>query len=118
MKRDKVIYWIFTGLISVWMLWQGGLFIIASDMVYEQISGMGFPQSILIPLGVAKILAVVAILTKKSTLLKKLAYYGLGIDFILALGGHLMASDGLWPTAAVALILLTGSFIYDRKVFA
>ena len=78
---------------------------------------LGFPSSLVIPLGVAKLLAVVAILTKKIQILKTLAYYGLGIDFILATGSHLMAGDGLWFWPLFAFVLLLVSFIYDRNLY-
>ena len=79
---------------------------------------LGVPASLIIPNGIAKILAVIAILTKKSQILKKLAYYGLGLDFISAIVLHLIAGDGRWPTALVALVILIVSFYYDRKLFS
>jgi len=117
MKRDKIIYWIVTGLLSLWMLFQSFMFIFNSEQIEPMFEGLNIPSFLIIPLGVAKVLAIVAILSKKSDLLKKLAYYGLAIDFMGAIVSHLLAGDGNWATPLIALIILTGSYIYDRKLF-
>lgn len=88
MKKDKIIYWIFTALLSLMMLAQAYMFIFNSEQMAELFSSLGFPSMLIIPLGVAKLLAVIAILSKKSELLKSLAYYGLAIDFIAAIISH------------------------------
>jgi len=84
--KKKIIYWVFTGLISAWMLLQSFMFIFNSDSVGELFTSLGMPTSIIIPLGVAKFLAVIAIVSGKSVMQKKLAYAGLAVDFILATG--------------------------------
>jgi len=117
MKRDKIIYWIVTGLLSIMMLFQSFMFTFNSDQISELFNRLGIPTAVIIPLGIAKFLAVVAILTKKSTILKKLAYYGLLIDFTTALTSHLIAGDSEWTSPFVALILLVVSFVYDRKLY-
>ncbi len=118
MKRNKIFYWILTGLICLWMTFQGVMFIIGPAGFHEMFSKLGFPGWLVLPLGIAKLLAVVAILSKKSKLLKDLAYAGLAIDFIVAFGSHLIAGDGQWPASLIASIILAGSFYFDRKVFA
>jgi hypothetical protein len=93
------------------------MFIFNSEQIAPMFEGLNMPTFLIIPLGIAKILAIVAILSKKSDLLKKLAYYGLAIDFMGAFVSHLLAGDWNWTTALIALILLTGSYIYDQKLF-
>ena len=117
MKRDKIIYWIVTWIISAWMLLQAFMFTFNSDQIAELFNSLGMPVFLIIPLGIAKLLAIIAILSKKSKLLKSLAYYGLGVDFIVAIASHLMAGDGGWPPAMIALVLLSISYFYDRKLF-
>ena len=118
MKRYKIIYWIFTGLLSLWMILQGVMFIFNSGEVAEMFEGLNMPTALIIPLGVAKLLAVVAILTKKSDLLKRLAYYGLGLDFVVAIVSHLVAGDGQVVPAIIALVILVVSYIFDRRIFS
>ena len=49
--------------------------------------------------------------------LKEWAYAGLFFDFILAAGGHIMADDGGYAPAIVAMVVLLVSYSYDRKLF-
>ena len=86
-------------------------------MVEGIFKSLGYPTYIIYPLAFAKIVGVLAILTKKSTSLKELAYAGFFFDFILAFSAHINANDGGHLTALVAMILLVVSYIYDKKVF-
>jgi len=114
----KIIYWISTSLLCIMMTVQGVQGFLMTEALAELYNSLGFPSSLVIPLAIAKLLAVVAILSKKVKILKTLAYYGLGLDFVLATGSHIMSSDGLWAFPLVALILLVVSFVYDRKVYS
>ncbi len=114
---NKNIYWASTGLLSVWMLVTAGMYVFNHEMVAEIVRGMGYPVYILYPLAVAKVLAITAILTKKSETLKEWAYAGLFFDFILATGGHIMAEDGGYAPAMVAIVVLLISYSYDRKLY-
>ena len=86
-------------------------------MVEGIFKSLGYPTYIIYPLAFAKIVGVLAILTKKSTFLKELAYAGFFFDFILAVSAHINANDGGHLTALVAMILLVVSYISDKKVF-
>ncbi len=94
------------------------MFIFNSAQFEEMFASLGFSATLIIPLGIAKVAAVIAILWRRNNLLKKLAYVGLGIDFIIAILSHLIANDGNWPGAAIALALMLASYIYDGKVFS
>ena len=117
MKKNKLIYWIATGLMSAIFLFSASMYLLN----YERVSGffvnLGFPTWLIYPLAILKILGIVAILSKKSTFLKELAYAGFLFDAILALVAHLMVSDGEHMGAILAIIFITVSWIYDRKIF-
>ena len=115
---NKIIYWVSTGLLSLLMLFSASMYFINHEMVAEAFTSLGYPTFIIYPLAVAKILAVVAILSRKSALLKEWAYAGLFFDFSLALASHLMVQDGEYGAALVALLFLIISRVYDPKVFA
>lgn len=87
-------------------------------MVAETFQQLGYPSYIIYPLAIAKILAVVAILTKKSALLKEWAYAGMFFDFVLATSAHIAVQDGEYLPAALAIVALIVSRIYDQKVFS
>ncbi len=116
-KRNKIIYWVVTGLLCLMMLMSASMYLFKYDMVSSIFTKLGFPTFIVYPLAIAKILGVIAILTKKSKLLKEWAYAGFFFDFLLALAAHLNVQDGEYIPAIVALILLAISRIYDGKVF-
>ena len=115
---NKIIYWVSTGLISALMLLSAGMYFFNYETAAETFTNLGFPVYIIYPLAVAKILAVVAILTKKSDTLKEWAYAGLFFDFVLAASAHINANDGEFAPALVALVALMVSYVYDRKLFS
>lgn len=116
-KRNKIIYWIATGLLSAFMLMSASMNIFNNEMVQETFGSLGFPIYIIYPLALAKLLGLAAILTKKSAVLKEWAYAGFFFEFVLALSAHLNVGDGEFIPAIVAIILLFVSYYYDKKVF-
>ena len=117
MKRDTIIYWVATGLFCLMMLMSAGMYFFNTANVADIFTKMGYPTYIIYPLGTAKILGVIAIISKISPQLKYLAYAGFFYDFILAFFAHLMISDGQQTGAVIAMVLLLVSYYYDRKLF-
>jgi DoxX-like family len=118
MKKDKIIYWVTTGIISFMMLFSA-----YSYFTNEEIKGafvhLGFPSYFRVELAVAKILGVTAlVLPFVSTRLKEFAYAGLAITFISAMIAHLSSGDPAQVVIMplVLLVLLAISFIYLHKV--
>ncbi len=70
-KTKKIIYWVSTGLLSVMMLMAAGTYFVSHEMVSDTFAGLGFPTYIVYPLAILKVLAIVAIWTRKSELLKE-----------------------------------------------
>ncbi len=118
MKRDKIIYWVATGLLSLMMLGSAGMYLFNTAEVSTVFTTLGYPTHIIYPLAIAKILGLVAILTKRSATLKEWAYAGFTFDFLLAIAGHLYVKDGEFVGALMALVLLTVSYYFDKRVFA
>ncbi|MPQ47691.1 DoxX family protein [Marinifilum sp. N1E240] len=116
-KKNKIIYWIATGLLTALMLMSASMYFLNYEMVSQTFNNLGFPTFVIYPLAIAKILGLIAILSRKSQLLKEWAYAGFFFDFLLAFGGHWIAQDGEYLMALVAMILLVVSRIYDGKVF-
>ncbi|UQD57507.1 DoxX family protein [Flavobacterium sp. K5-23] len=116
-NKDKIVYWIATGLLSAMMLMSAGMYIFNNAMVSELFKSLGYPVYIIYPFAVAKILGILVILTKKSTFLKELAYAGFFYDFLLAFSAHINAEDGGYVPSIVAMTLLIISYFYDKKVF-
>ena len=113
----KVIYWGSTGLMCLLFLFSAGMYLTNYDVVSGVFEQLGFPTWIIYPLAVAKILGVVAVLTKASRLLKEWAYAGFFFDAVLAFGAHWMIEDGGHIAAVVAIVLVLVSRFYDEKLF-
>lgn len=116
-KRNKIIYWIATGLLTALMLMSISMYFMKYEMVSATFTKLGFPAYLVYPLAIAKLLGLIAILSKKSELLKEWAYAGFFFDFLLAFSAHIAANDGEFGMALIAIVLLIVSRIYDRKVF-
>ena len=115
MSIPKIAYWISTGLVCLMMLFSASMYFVNNEEIQTVFLGLGYPTHIIYPLAIAKILAVVAILTKKSQTLKEWAYAGLFFDFVLATTAHIVAQDGDHWGAIVALVLLMVSYYFDKQ---
>ncbi|MEO9869133.1 DoxX family protein [Ekhidna sp.] len=116
-KRNKIIYWIATGLLSLLMVLSSSMYFFNTDQVAEIFVALGYNERIVIPLAILKILGVATIITNLSKTLKEWAYFGFLLDFILALEGHLSANDGGHYTAIAAIALWIISYTYNKKVY-
>ena len=77
---------------------------------------LGYPTYLIYPLATVKILAVVAILSRKSAFLKEWAYAGIFFDVILAFTAHTVV-DGGGTMALAGIILVIVSRFLDGRVF-
>ncbi len=92
-KRNKIIYWIATGLLAIGMLQSGIFAVIRSKQWVDLVTSLGYPVYFLTILGVWKILGVIAILAPRFKLLKEWAYAGFFFAMTGALASHLFAHD-------------------------
>ena len=79
-------------------------------------TNFGYPTYIIYPYAVAKILGLIAIWFVANKTVKEWAYAGFFFDFVLAFFAHKMINDGEETGAMVALLFLTVSYIYNRKI--
>lgn len=117
-KRNKIIYWTATGLLSLMMVVSSIMYFVNTDEVSAIFISLGYNERIVIPLAILKIAGIATILTNFSKTLKEWAYFGFLLDFVLALEGHLSAQDNGHYTAIVAIILWAISYTYNKKVYA
>lgn len=115
-KRDLLIFRIVTALFSLLILAGVSMYFLQHDQVQEAFTGLGYPTYLIYPLGIAKVLGLMAIWTNKSQLLKEWAYAGFVFDFLLAISAHISVGDGQQWGAVAALILVTISYFYNRKL--
>ena len=116
-KKDKLLYLIFTGLLTAQMLLSAGMYFIKHEMVREAFTHLGYPTYVIYPLAIAKILGIVAVWSNRSRILKNLAYAGFLYCLLLAVSAHVVAGDGPETIpAALTFIWLGGSVWFDCKL--
>ena len=123
-KRNKIIYWVATGLLALGMF-QSGLFAVLRTKEWVDLVGaLGYPQYFLTILGTWKILGVIAILIPRFKLLKEWAYAGFFFAMTGAFASHLACGDhsikGLaGPLFQTVFIILSWYFRpVDRKIIS
>lgn len=120
-KRNKIIYWTATALLSFGMLGSGISQILHLEEMNELITHTGYPLYFMYIIGVWKILGVIAILIPKFTLLKEWAYAGFFFLMTGALASHLFMGDGgkaiFGPLFQTIFVVLSWYFRpADRKI--
>jgi len=116
MERDKIIYYVSTGLLTLLMLFSAGMYIFNNMEIQKMFVNFGYPTYIIYPLAIAKLLGVFAIWSPKFKIVKEWAYAGFFFDFLLAFFAHKMIGDGEETGAVMALVLLTLSYLFYKKI--
>ncbi|MEJ7685022.1 MAG: DoxX family protein [Segetibacter sp.] len=117
MKKNKIIYWIATGILGAMMLFSAfGYF--ANEEMKAAFVHLGFPGYFRIELAIAKIIgALVLLIPFIPKEIKDMAYVGFAITFISAFIAHTSSGDPL--SVAIMPIIFLGilvvSFIYSNK---
>jgi len=117
MKRNKIIYWISTGLFSAFLLLTS--FSYLTDPKFADIfRHLGFPQYFRIELAIIKLLGVLILLVPQMpSRIKEWAYAGFGITLISGIIAHINSGDPYGYTINVLfwLTLLIVSYSYWHK---
>lgn len=106
LKRNKIIYWTATLWLSLGMLSTGIVQILKRNEEITMMKHLGYPEYLLIILGIWKILGVIAVLSPKLPLLKEWAYAGFFFAMSGAIVSHIILKDSFGDIAP-SLLLLT-----------
>jgi uncharacterized membrane protein len=120
-KRNKIIYWVATALLSFGMLASGLQQLFQTKAMVDIMVPLGYPQYFLSIIGVWKILAVITILIPGFKLVKEWAYAGLFFVMTGALISYLLTGGGvkefIGPFMQTVFIVLSWYFRpADRKI--
>jgi hypothetical protein len=119
MKKTNVLYWIFTGLAALLMLFSAIPDALNTPDAQKFMSGMlHYPTYIAPFLGVAKILGVIAILVPGYPRIKEWAYAGLVFDLAGAVYSGIAAAGKFDPKMLFMLIWILPvvlSYVYYHK---
>jgi len=99
----RILYWVFTGLLAAWLL-AGGIFDLKhAPGALAILRTLGYPAYLGFILGVAKLLAIAALLYPRAHLLREWAYAGVTFDALGAFFSHVAVSDT--PSATMAPVI-------------
>ena len=117
MKKTKIIYWIFTGLFSAFMLAASIPDILVIPDAVTLMNHLGYPGYFIPFIGIAKSLGVLAILIPGFPRIKEWAYAGLFFDLIGALYSLISAGDppSQWVFTLIPMILGIASYVFYHK---
>jgi hypothetical protein len=102
-KKNKIVYWITTGLLAAFIL--PGIFYVKSEMALEGTRHLGLPMWFHWELSIGKFIGgIILILPFFPKRLKEWTYVAFGIDFISAAIAN-TAVDGLTPMILVPIIM-------------
>ena len=114
-KRDKIIYWIATGWLSLGMVSTGIVQLLQVKEEVDMMTRLGYPLYFLTIIGVWKLLGVVTVLVPKFPVVKEWAYAGFFFAMSGAVFSHLAVGDGAKEFfGPVLLIILTVVSWYFR----
>ena len=102
MKGKVIGYWVCTILVVFFMLPGGIFYLMRAPQAVEGMRQLGIPVSVVVLLGVWKVLGSIALVVPGFALLKEWAYAGTFFNYTGALASHFAARDG----ANVGLIVL------------
>lgn len=98
-KRNNIIYWIATILLTLGMLGTAFSQIFQEEGMVAYMAPLGYPLYVLYILGIAKVLAVIVILLPGLKLVKEWSYAGLFFVMVGAIASHVAIGDLVGITA-------------------
>jgi uncharacterized membrane protein len=108
-KTTKVLYWTFTILFALLMIFDGIGGITKQAAGVEVMNHLGYPVYSMVIFGIAKILGALAILQNKYKTIKEWAYAGFAFNFICAFASRAAVGDAVFETI---FPLIIGAFLF------
>jgi uncharacterized membrane protein YphA (DoxX/SURF4 family) len=118
MKTTKILYWVFTGLFTAFMLFSAIPNIMVNEQSIEIFTQLGYPKYLISFVGWMKLFGCIAVLVPGFPRLKEWAYAGLFFDLLGATYGSI-AVGGFQPPMLFMILpfgLEALSYIYYHKL--
>jgi hypothetical protein len=121
MKKDKIIYWITTGIICAVMVFSIISFTFFDHSIYPEgaFAHLGLPDYFKVELTTAKTLGLlVLLLPNVPERIKEFTYFGFGITISSAIIAHSAVGDDIWHIIdpAFFLVVLCLSYRYYHRI--
>ncbi|MBZ4417939.1 DoxX family protein [Myxococcus sp. RHSTA-1-4] len=117
MSKQKIAYWVVTGLVSLSMSASAIMYLMGAPPVVAAFQHLGYPDYFRMMLGIAKLLGVVALWAPVPRFLREWAYAGFVIDCIAAAVSHTAMGDPLMASLNPVIVLglmLTSHQLWHR----
>ncbi|MEN9964551.1 MAG: hypothetical protein RL582_1646 [Bacteroidota bacterium] len=119
MKKNKIIYWTTTSILSLMMIFSAYSYFNAPEAI-EGFKKFGFPDYFRIELGFAKLLAALLIIIPQvPNKWKEWAYAGLAITFVSASYAHFKMGDPspmiFIPLVFLVLLIISNMYLYKKQ---
>jgi hypothetical protein len=115
MKRDKIIYWISTGLIAVGMLLSAFMYLTGNPELLRNFQLLDIPLYFVGFLGMAKLIGAVILVVPVWENLKEWSYAGFAFVFAGAVWTH-VATNTPWIAPLVFLGILAVSYVFRLRL--
>lgn len=117
MKRDKIIYWVATGLVAAGMGLSAYMYLSKNPQLVSSFTAIGFPVYFITILGVAKLLGAIVLVAPLWSKLKEWAYAGFLFVFTGAIWVHIeTGTPFVGPLAFLAILAV--SYIFWTRLSA
>jgi hypothetical protein len=117
MKKTKILFWVFTGLFSAFMLTSTIPNIMVTPEWETVFAQLGYPHYLIAFIGWAKLLGIIVILIPGIPRLKEWAYAGFFFDLTGATYSALAVNGFMMPMLFMLIPFVTGalSYIFHHK---
>lgn len=118
MNKFSIAYWTSTGVFSALIALDGIGGITHQKAGIEALQHLGYPEYLMSITGIAKLLAVIALLQTKYPVIKEWAFAGLAFNFIGAAMSHYYLHDDIMKTIFPLIflaIMYIPYFLWKRK---
>ncbi len=115
MKRDKIIYWATTGLLSAGFLMSSFMYLTQNPELMKGLTQLGLPAFMVSILGVSKLLGALALVNPWWNKLKEWAYAGFAFTLIGAVWAHI-ATNTPFIAPLFFLLLLAVSYYFRSRL--
>ena len=116
MQTKKIIYWATTLFLCGLMLYSASMYFSNTALIKGFFKSFNYPEYIVIPLAILKILGIIMLLTRTSKWLTEWAYAGFFFDLILATVAHYYAGHGIIGFSFYGLIVLFPSYFLGKYI--
>jgi uncharacterized membrane protein YphA (DoxX/SURF4 family) len=116
MKRDKIIYWIATGLVAAGMLASGAMYLSRNPELMANFQTLSLPVYLVTLLGVAKLAGAIVLVAPVWSKLKEWAYAGFAFVFVGATWTHAATGTPSMVAPLLFLAILGISYFFRLRI--